>query len=271
MSTNKKKEKVSVPSVLQMKSKQEKIAVLTAYDTSMAEILDACGIDIILVGDSAGMVFAGYDKTLPVTMEMMLYHTQAVTRGVKRALVVADMPFLSYQASIESAVKNAGRFLQEAGAEAVKLEGGQPVAETIARLVSIGIPVMGHLGLTPQSINQFGSYRLIGTDKESSLQLMSNALLLQEAGVFSIVLEKIPAKLAGEISRKLAVPTIGIGAGPYCDGQVLVSHDMLGIFDKFRPKFVRRYAEIGQNMRTAFKKYIKDVKSERFPSKDESY
>jgi 3-methyl-2-oxobutanoate hydroxymethyltransferase len=254
-----------------MKSKQEKIAVLTAYDSPMAEMLDTCGIDIILVGDSAGMVFAGYDKTLPVTMEMMVYHTQAVTRGVKRALVVADMPFMSYQTSIESAVKNAGRFLQEAGAEAVKLEGGEPVADTIARLVSLGIPVMGHLGLTPQSINQFGSYRLIGTDKTSSQQLINNALLLQEAGVFSIVLEKIPAKLAQQISQKLTVPTIGIGAGPHCDGQVLVTHDMLGIFDKFRPKFVRRYAEIGQTMRTAFREYLNDVKTERFPSNDESY
>jgi 3-methyl-2-oxobutanoate hydroxymethyltransferase len=271
MSVNSKIDKVSVPSILKMKADQEKIAVLTAYDTPTAEILDACGIDIILVGDSAGMVIAGYDKTLPVTMEMMVYHTQAVTRGVKRALVVADMPFLSYQTSIESAVRNAGRFLQEAGAEAVKLEGGQPIAKTIARLVSLGIPVMGHLGLTPQSINQFGSYHVIGTDEESSQQLLKNALLLQQAGVFSIVLEKIPAKVAQKISQKLDVPTIGIGAGPYCDGQVLVSHDMLGIFDKFRPKFVRRYAEIGQTMRAAFQKYIKDVKTEQFPSNDESY
>jgi 3-methyl-2-oxobutanoate hydroxymethyltransferase len=265
------KDKVTVPLIIEMKKKQEKIAVLTAYDTLMGEMLDNAGLDIILVGDSVGMVFAGFNKTLPVNMEMMLYHTKAVARGVQRALLVADMPFLSFQTSVDSAVKNAGRFLQEAGAEAVKLEGGQPVAETIARMVAVGIPVMGHLGLTPQSINQFGSYHVIGKDKASSQQLIDNALILQETGVFAIVLEKIPAKVAQVITQKVTIPTIGIGAGPYCDGQVLVSHDMLGIFDKFKPKFVRRYAEIGRNMRNAFKKYCEDVKKEKYPSKNESY
>jgi 3-methyl-2-oxobutanoate hydroxymethyltransferase len=265
------KDKVTVPSIIEMKNRREKIAALTAYDTLMGEMLDNAGIDIILVGDSVGMVLAGFDKTLPVTMDMMLYHTKSVARGVQRALLVADMPFLSYQTSIDSAVANAGRFLQEAGAEAVKLEGGKPVVQTISRLVSLGIPVMGHLGLTPQSINQFGSYRVIGKDKVSSQQLIDNALILQDAGVFAIVLEKIPAKVAQIITQKLAIPTIGIGAGPHCDGQVLVSHDMLGIFDKFKPKFVRRYAEIGQNMRIAFKKYCEDVKKEKFPLKNESY
>lgn len=271
MSDSKHLNKITVPVIQAMKSGSQKIAVLTAYDTLMAQMLDETGMDIILVGDSAGMVIAGYDKTLSVTMEMMLYHTRSVTRGVKRALVVADMPFLSYQPAMETAIKNAGRMLQEAGAEAVKIEGGKPVAGTIERIVSLGIPVMGHLGLTPQSINKFGSYRLTGDNEESARQLMDDALILQNSGAFSIVLEKIPAQLAKEITQKLDIPTIGIGAGSHCDGQVLVTHDMLGIFDKFQPKFVRRYAELGQTMREAFKHYLEDVKGGRFPSVDESY
>jgi 3-methyl-2-oxobutanoate hydroxymethyltransferase len=263
--------KVTVPSLTKMKEKGEKISVLTAYDYLMATMLDEAGIDVILVGDSLGMVVMGFDSTIPVTMEMMLHHTAAVKSGVNRALLVADMPFLSYQKGINSAIENAGRFLQEAGAEAVKLEGGEIVANTVERLVKYGIPVMGHLGLTPQSINQFGSYNLVGKQNKTAQQLLKDAQILEEAGVFSIVLEKIPSDLAKKISENIKIPTIGIGAGKYCDGQVLVSQDMLGIYDKFNPKFVRKYADLAKEMRTAFSKYIKDVKNNRFPAENESY
>jgi len=271
MSVSKSRKKVTVPGILAMKSRGEKIVSLTAYDHLMAQSLDEAGIDIILVGDSAGMVIAGFESTLPVTMEMMLYHVAAVRRGTKRALLVADMPFLSYQTGWQEAVKNAGRFLQESGAEAIKLEGGSALAETISRLTGLGIPVMGHLGLTPQSINKFGSYRLVGIQKGEEKTLLEDARQLEEAGAFCIVLEKVPADLAGEITSRIKIPTIGIGAGMNCDGQVLVSHDMLGLFEKFQPKFVRRYAEIAAQMRTAFKQFSKDVKSGQFPAADESY
>jgi len=263
--------KKTVPEIIRMKQRGEKIAVLTAYDYLMAEMEDSSGIDIVLVGDSVGMVLSGFESTLPVTMEMMLYHVSAVKRGISNALLVADMPFLSYQSGTENAINNAGRFLKEAGAEAVKLEGGQQIAKTIARMVGFGIPVMGHLGLTPQSINQFGSYQVVGDDDNTAKQLIENARILEQAGIFSLVLEKIPAKVAKEITNMISVPTIGIGAGNFCDGQVLVAYDMLGIFDKFKPKFVRRYAELANTMREAFKQYVKDVKSNSFPNKNESY
>ena len=271
MSSHQNQKKVTVPEIMTMKTRGEKIAALTAYDYLTAEMLDEAGMDIILVGDSAGMVIAGHETTLPITLDEMIFMTQNVRRGVKKALLVADMPFLSYQTSITEGIKNAGRFLKEAQAEAVKVEGGKVVTELVSKLVEYGIPVMGHLGLTPQSINKFGSYKLQGSDSETANILMKDAKLIEEAGAFSIVLEKIPADLARQISESIKIPTIGIGAGPHCDGQVLVSHDMLGIFDKFKPKFVRRYAELGNLMRQAFTEYIKDVKNNEFPNNDESF
>jgi 3-methyl-2-oxobutanoate hydroxymethyltransferase len=253
-----------------MKSR-EKIAVLTAYDALMAGLLDEVGIDIILVGDSVGMVFSGYETTLPVTMDEIIYHTRAVRRGAQRALIVGDMPFMSYQASPSEALHNAGRFLQEGGAEAVKIEGGQPMVETIRRLTESGIPVMGHLGLTPQSVHQFGGYQVRGKEPQEAQRLLEDAQAIAEAGCFAVVLEKIPAPLAQEVTRRLAIPTIGIGAGPGCDGQVLVIHDMLGMFEKFKPKFVRQYAHLAEQMRRAFQAYIADVKAAKFPTEEESY
>lgn len=263
--------KVSVPDLLEMKRKGEKIVALTAYDWLLAALLDESGVDVILVGDSVGMVFQGHDTTLPVTLEDMIYHTRAVRRGVKRALVVADMPFLSYQVSADETVRNAGRLLKEAGAEAVKLEGGRSVVERVRRLVEVGIPVMGHLGLTPQSIHRFGGYRVRGRSDEERQALIDDALALDEAGVFALVLEKVPSDLAGEISRRVRVPTIGIGAGPQCDGQILVTHDILGLFERFKPKFVRRYANLAAEIRKAVEAYSEDVRQGRFPSPDESY
>lgn len=263
--------KVTVPGVVRMKAEGRKITALTAYDTLLGSILDSAGIDIILVGDSGAMVFAGYENTLPITVEHMLYHTQAVRRGVKRALLVVDMPFLSYQVGIEDAVRNAGRFLKEAGAEAVKIEGGEPVIDTVRRLVEAGIPVMGHLGLTPQSIHVFGGYGVQATEAERAQRLLDDARKLEAAGAFSIVLEKIPASLAREVTQSLSIPTIGIGAGVGCDGQILVTHDMLGLFEKFHPKFVRRYAELGAEIRKACEQYIADVRQARFPGPEESF
>jgi 3-methyl-2-oxobutanoate hydroxymethyltransferase len=271
MSINKNVKKITVPEIVNMKKQGEKITALTAYDVLMAQILNDSGIDIILVGDSGGMVMAGYENTLAVTMEEMLFYCKSVRRGVKRALLIADMPFLSYQTSIEEAIKNAGRFLQEAGMEAVKIEGGKAVKDIVKKLVGFGVPVMGHIGLTPQSIHQFGGYGLRGKDDQIAKQLLEDAFILQEAGAFSIVLEKIPSALAKEITNNLDIPTIGIGAGKDCDGQILVSHDMLGLYEKFKPKFVRHYAELGKSMREAFNGYINDVKNTKFPSEDESY
>jgi len=264
-------EKVTVPFLLEMKKKGEKIACLTAYDHLMARFLDQTGIDLILVGDSVGMVVAGHDTTIPVTLEEIIYHTRAVSRGVSRALVVADLPFLSYQESVEQAVHSAGRCLKEGHAEAVKLEGGRWAAKSISRLVQIGIPVMGHLGLTPQSIHAFGGYGVRAKEQAEAERIKEDARILEEAGIFALVLEKVPAALAREITEMLTIPTIGIGAGPYCDGQILVSHDMLGIFEEFRPKFVRRYAELAREMKNAFSAYVKDVKDGTFPSEKESY
>jgi 3-methyl-2-oxobutanoate hydroxymethyltransferase len=254
-----------------MKARGERIACLTAYDFLTAAILDEAGIDLILVGDSAGNVFAGHDTTIPMTMEQMLYHTAVVARAVRRALVVADLPFMSYQVSEEDALRNAGRFIKESLAEAVKLEGGAVVCSTVKRIVDAGIPVMGHLGLTPQSIHRFGSYKARGITDEEAEQIFSDARALETAGIFALVLEKVPAELAKRITRALEIPTIGIGAGPACDGQILVTHDMLGIFTKFRPRFVRRYAEIRTTMEDAFRRYLEDVRNGSFPSDDESY
>lgn len=263
--------KITVPIIMKMKSQGEKIAALTAYDYLMALFLDDAGIDLILVGDSGAMVFAGYDSTIPITVDEMIYHTKAASRGVKRALLVADMPFLSFQVSAEEALRNAGRFIKEGGAEAVKMEGGEPIAEMVNRVVNAGIPVMGHLGLTPQSINRFGGYKVQARTEQEVDKLVADAISLQQAGAFSIVLEKIPASAAKKVTETVKIPTLGIGAGLYCDGQILVTHDILGLFEKFRPKFVRVYAEMGREIREACARYAEDVKLGNFPSLEESY
>lgn len=262
---------VTTKTVLDMKRTGEKITMLTAYDYLTALLLDQVGMDIILVGDSLSNVIQGNVTTLPVTLDDMIYHANAVKRAVKNALIVVDMPFMSYQNNEEEAVRNAGRIMKEVGAGAVKLEGGDYIAETIRHLVRIGIPVMGHLGLTPQAINKFGTYEVRATERKEAAQLLRDAKILADAGVFAIVLEKIPSALAKKVTDSIPVPTIGIGAGPYCDGQVLVVHDMLGVTEEFKPRFVRRYAELAETMRGAFRQYISDVKSNRFPSKEESY
>lgn len=249
-----------------MKQRGEKIAMLTAYDALMARMFDQAGIDAILVGDSLGMVLLGYSTTLPVTMEDMLHHTKAVARGTRRALVVADMPFLSYQVSTEEAVRNAGRLIQEGGANAVKLEGGRAIAETAARLVEIGIPVMGHLGLNPQSVNQTGGFRQQARSKEDARRLIEDAHILEDAGVFSFVLEAIPDELARDVTAELRVPTIGIGAGPDCDGQVLVCYDALGFTGEGTPSFAKRYAQMGSEVVASAKRYSEEVKQGGFPA-----
>src|SRR5499427_8922434 len=245
---------VRVPDLRAMKERGEKIAVLTAYDYTMGRLLDRAGIDVILVGDSAGMVVLGFDNTLPVTLDMMIHHTAAVSRGVKRALIVADMPFLTFQLSLEEAMRNAGRLIQEGGAAAVKIEGGRQIAETARRLVDIGIPVMGHLGLTPQSVHQLGGFRQQGRDAEAADRLVKDAETLERAGVFSIVLESIPADLAGRITSAIKIPTIGIGAGSQCDGQVLVSYDALGLSDN-PPPFAKQYAHLADQVSQAVRAY----------------
>ncbi len=264
-------EKININKLNEMKTNGEKITMLTAYDYLMASQLDECGIDLILVGDSVGNVVIGYENTIPVTMEEMIHHCKAVTRGAKRAMVIGDLPFMSYQVSAEEAVKNAGRLLKEGGVKAVKLEGGKEILGTITKIVDAGIPVMGHLGLTPQSINKFGGYGVRGGGEKEAKKMIEDAKELESAGVFSIVLEKVPAKLAKRITDQIAVPTIGIGAGVDCDGQVLVTHDMLGLFEKFKPKFSKRYAEIGKEMKTCYKNYIKEVKNKEFPAEEHSY
>ncbi len=260
---------VTINKIISMKQK-EKIVCLTAYDYPTAKILDESGIDIILVGDSAANVFAGEKTTLPITMTEMLYHTRVVTRAVRHSLVISDMPFLSYQVSISQAVYNAGRFLK-AGARAVKIEGGKSVVEIIKRLVELGIPVMGHLGLTPQSIHKFGGYKLQGTDEASARNMITDAKLLESAGCFAIVLEKIPSRLAEKITTELTIPTIGIGAGPHCDGQILVFHDIVGLFEEFQPKFVKQYAQVGAEIRRAVLQYKDEVKKGVFPDQEHSY
>jgi 3-methyl-2-oxobutanoate hydroxymethyltransferase len=262
-------EMVTIDTIRTMKGK-EKIACLTAYDYPTAIILDKAGIDLILVGDSAANVFSGERTTLPISMEEMLYHTRVVCRAVSHALVIADMPFLSYQVSENDAVYNAGRFLK-VGACGVKLEGGVPMVSTVRRLVDLGIPVMGHLGLTPQSIHQFGGYKLQGSTDAEAQRMIEHAVALQDAGIFALVLEKIPSRLAQTITERLSVPTIGIGAGSCCDGQILVLHDILGIFEDFKPKFVKRYATIGKDIMAAVCRYKDEVKGGTFPDQEHSF
>jgi 3-methyl-2-oxobutanoate hydroxymethyltransferase len=262
---------VTTRTVMTMKASGEKIAMLTAYDFLTARLLDEVGIDIILVGDSLGNVVQGHETTLPVTVDDMIYHAKAVKRAVKNALIVVDMPFMSYQNSLDEAVRNCGRVMKEVGVGAVKLEGGAYIAEIVRHLVQIGIPVMGHLGLTPQAINKFGTYEVRATERVEADELVRDAKVLAEAGVFAIVLEKIPAALARRVTRAVSVPTIGIGAGAGCDGQVLVIYDMLGLTEEFRPRFVRRYGELADDLRRSFRAYIDDVRSGSFPTKSESY
>jgi 3-methyl-2-oxobutanoate hydroxymethyltransferase len=262
------RKKVTIRLIQAMKTRHEPISMLTAYDYPTALIMDQAGMDIILVGDSLAMVELGYESTLPVTMDEMIHHSKAVARGAKYALLVGDMPFMSYQASTADAVRNAGRFLQEAGMNAVKLEGGRERVETVRAIVEAGIPVMGHLGLTPQSVHKLGGFRPQGKDAEAAYKLLQDAQALQEAGCFSLVLESIPGKLAELVSQTLDIPTLGIGAGVGCDGQVLVTHDMLGLFERFTPKFVKRYANLAVEMQRAFTAYKADVKSRVFPAAD---
>jgi 3-methyl-2-oxobutanoate hydroxymethyltransferase len=264
-------DKITTRTVVDMKSKGEKISMITAYDFTMARIVDHAGIDIILVGDSASNVMAGHETTLPITLDQMIYHTSCVVRGVDRALVVADLPFMSYQVTIKEALINAGRMMKEAGAHAIKLEGGTFVAETVKRIVDAGIPVMGHLGLTPQSIYKFGTYKVRAKEEAEATQLIEDAKKLQDSGCFAIVLEKIPADLAAIVTKELNIPTIGIGAGGSCDGQVLVVHDMLGLTKDFKPRFIRRYLNLFEEMSEAVSNYVNDVKSGDFPSKEEQY
>jgi 3-methyl-2-oxobutanoate hydroxymethyltransferase len=263
--------RVSIHSLKAMKKRGERIAMLTAYDYPTARILDEAGVPIILVGDSLGMVVLGYDSTLPVTMADMIHHTKAVVRGSQRAHVVADMPFMSYQAGPEDALRNAGRLMQEAGAQSVKLEGGKTVAETVRRLVEAGIPVMGHLGLTPQSLHQFGGYKVQGKTPAAAVKLLNDAQALEEAGAYAIVLETIPAALAKLATERVSIPTIGIGAGPHCDGQVQVLHDMLGLYPDFVPKHAKQYAQLAEDAGRAVREYIAEVVEGRFPTEKESF
>lgn len=263
--------RITTHTLQSMKQKGEKISMLTAYDFSMSAILDDAGIDVLLVGDSASNVMAGHETTLPITLDQMIYHAQSVVRGVKRCLVVVDLPFGSYQGNSKEALNSAIRIMKEAGAHAIKLEGGEEVVDSIKRIISAGVPVMGHLGLTPQSIYKFGTYTVRAKEEAEAEQLVKNALLLQEAGCFSVVLEKIPATLGKRVAEALTIPVIGIGAGGHVDGQVLVMHDMLGITKDFSPRFLRRYASLYDVIKDATSNYIKDVKSRDFPSESEQY
>jgi 3-methyl-2-oxobutanoate hydroxymethyltransferase len=258
--------RVRIPHLAAKKQRGEKIAMLTAYDATMARLLDCAGIDVLLVGDSLGTVIMGYDTTLPVTLEAVIHHSRAVSNGARRALIVADMPFLTYQVDIAEAVRNAGRLLQEGGASAVKLEGGGAIAATVRRLVSLGIPVMGHVGLTPQSVHQLGGFRAVGKTQAEADQVMEDARAVEAAGAFAVVLESVPAAVAGAVTRELTIPTIGIGAGPECDGQVLVSYDAFGLFEPV-PRFVKQYARLGEVMVKAAQEYVADVREGRFPAK----
>lgn len=260
---------VRVTDLVEKKKRGEKIAVLTAYDATMARLLERAGVDVLLVGDSLGNVIMGCDTTLPVTLDAMIHHTRAVTRGVERALVVADMPFLTFQVSVPEAVRNAGRLMQEGRAGAVKLEGGTAVADVVRRLVDIGIPVMGHIGLTPQSVHRLGGFRAVGKTKPEAERLFEDARALEAAGAFSIVIESVPAAVAGAITRELSIPTIGIGAGPHCDGQVLVSYDALGMFE-YAPSFVKRYANLGEIIVEAARQYVSEVRAGSFPAAQDS-
>ncbi len=265
------RDKVTKNTILDMRARGEKIAALTSYDYLSARIVDESGIDMILIGDSLGMVVLGYENTLPVTMEEIIHHTKAVVRARPKALVVADMPFMSYQASVEDAVRNAGRLVKEGGAESVKLEGGHRYVPVIEAIVQASIPVVGHLGLTPQSLHQFGGYRVQGRDSRSADLLVSDAVALERAGCFSFVLEGIPWQLAQRITEAVSIPTIGIGAGPRCSGQILVINDMLGIHDKPLPRFVKKYDELGARMQEAVSAYVRDVKEGNFPAMEHCY
>ncbi len=271
MKRSEKERKILPVDLVEMKREGKRIAVLTCYDCPTARILDEAGVDALLVGDSLGMVALGYENTLPVTIEEMIHHARAVARGSRRALRIVDMPFLSYQVSVERALENAGRLVKEGFAEAVKLEGGEPVLETVRALVSAGIPVMGHLGLTPQHFLRFGGYRVQGKTEEAAEDLRRDARALQEAGVFSLVLECVPQALARDLASDLEIPVIGIGAGPGCDGQVLVLHDMVGMSGKFRPRFVKRYAELGAEMGKAAGRFVEEVRKGVFPGDEHSY
>ncbi len=271
MSVHKNVKRVTTNVIQEMKNSGEKISMLTGYDFSMARIIDAAGIDIILVGDSASNVMAGHETTLPITLDQMIYHASSVVRAVQRALVVVDMPFGSYQGNSKEALSNAIRIMKESGGHAVKLEGGVEIIESIKRILTAGIPVMGHLGLTPQSIYKFGTYVVRAKEVEEAKRLMEDAKALEEAGCFAIVLEKIPAVLAEKVAKSVSIPIIGIGAGGGVDGQVLVVHDMLGINNEFSPRFLRKYANLYEIMTNAFEQYIKDVQSGDFPNKNEQY
>lgn len=262
--------RLTINNIQQMKQAGERITVLTAYDYSTARVMDEAGVNIVLVGDSLGMVVLGYDSTVPVTMDDMVHHTKAVVRGCKQALVVGDMPFMSYQVSVSEAIRNAGRFMQETGCQAVKLEGGVTMAETVRRIVDCGIPVMGHIGMTPQSHNQLGGFRVQGKSTEAAAKLVRDALALEQAGAFAVVLELVPKELARLITGKLKIPTIGIGAGQYCDGQVLVVNDMLGLYTDFTPKHNKHFAKLAAHMQSAFRDYISEVKSGTFPGPEHS-
>jgi 3-methyl-2-oxobutanoate hydroxymethyltransferase len=263
--------RVTTTSIKEKKQKGEKITMLTVYDYTMAKILDEVGIDILLVGDSLGMVMLGYENTLPVTIEDINYHTLAVSRGAKNALIVGDMPFMSYEVEISEAIRNGGMLIKEGGAHAVKVEGGREITQTIRAMLRAKIPVMGHIGLTPQAIHRMGGYRIRGRDSVEAKRILEDAKELEEVGVFAVVLECIPYLLAKEITETIKVPTIGIGAGPYCDGQVLVLHDLLGLYEEMRPKFVRRYKDLAKEIRDGVKGFIEDVKEGRFPTLEESY
>ena len=271
MSVHKESKRITTHTLQEMKSKKEKIAMLTAYDYSTALILDEAGIDVLLVGDSASNVMAGHETTLPITLDQMIYHASSVVRAVKRALVVVDLPFGSYQGNSKEALQSSIRIMKESGAHAVKLEGGAEVKESIERIISAGVPVMGHLGLTPQSIYKFGTYTVRAKEQAEATKLIEDAKVLQQAGCFALVLEKIPASLAQLVSKELTIPVIGIGAGADVDGQVLVVHDMLGINNEFSPRFLRKYNNLHDQMMTSFQDYIKDVKSGDFPNESEQY
>ncbi len=265
------KKRKSILDIAGMKNSGEKISVLTAYDYPFAQLIDQAGIDIILVGDSVSSVFSGYENTLPVTMDEMIYHTKPVVRASEQALVVADMPFMSYQVDQSDARRNAGRLIKEAGAQAVKLEGGVNIAETIAAITAIDIPVMAHIGLTPQSIHRMGGFKVQGRQDAQARQILADAKAVEEAGAFTVVIEGIPASLAAEVSAALNIPTIGIGAGPDCDGQVLVIHDILGLCDKYSPRFVKRFADVRQTISDGISDYIGEVKSGTFPADEHSF
>jgi 3-methyl-2-oxobutanoate hydroxymethyltransferase len=268
---SKERKKITTRTLTNMKKEGIKISALTAYDYLVAKFLEEAGIDIILVGDSLGNVVQGNSTTLAVTLDEMIYHAKIVRKAVKSALMVVDLPFMSYHVDLQEAVRNCGRVMKETGCDAVKLEGGERIAETVKHLVKVGIPVMGHLGLTPQSINIFGTYITRGTDSKEAIQIQKDAKILEQSGCFGIVLEKIPASLARKVSSSIKIPTIGIGAGVNCDGQILVTYDMLGMMEEFHPRFVRNYLNLAGEMKDAFSRYIKDVKNKKFPSKSESY